>query len=466
MQLFMHNRVVLGGVTFKDCWITMPCSTEFLGYLGITMRTPGMVKFEDWTQGRFVSSLGTNSGSQVIPFQGWHHFKEAFAPEIVARAIAESEIEVNRCLDPFGGSGTTALACQFLGVHPVIVEVNPYLADLIRAKLSQYNVDYLARDLRVVLREARTVKVDPRVYFSQVPVTFLEPGLKGRWLFNSDVSGRLAALLSAIDKLDDASHRCLFRVLLGGILISVSNVVISGKGRRYRRGWENRRTEAQNVDVLFGKAVHQALVEIHQYAGRALQAFDLMVGDCRSLLQAGVPAELVIFSPPYPNSFDYTDVYNVELWILGYLQSSTENIKLRRRTLSSHVQVSRNFSPPPSGAPTLNAVLANLDDVKGGLWDVHIPEMVGGYFSDLQSVLSYIKGSLKDNGKVWMIVGESCYSGVKIKTAQIISELSEGLGFVVDNIEPFRSMRSSAQQGGRHELAEELVVIAKRPCLP
>ena len=34
------------------------------------------------------------------------------------------------------------------------------------------------------------------------------------------------------------------------------------------------------------------------------------------------PHDLAVFSPPYPNSFDYTDVYNVELWAMGYLRNS------------------------------------------------------------------------------------------------------------------------------------------------
>lgn len=104
--------------------------------------------FADWTSNRELVSLGTNAGAIALPFQSWRHFKEAFAPELVARAHAESRIPVRVCLDPFGGSGTTALACQFLGVHPITIEVNPFLADLIEAKLSKYRADDLATDLR------------------------------------------------------------------------------------------------------------------------------------------------------------------------------------------------------------------------------------------------------------------------------------------------------------------------------
>src|SRR5688572_22616815 len=84
--------------------------------------------FDRWTKGRTIRSVGTNAGAAELPFQNWRRFKEAFAPELIREAVEASRIPVKNCLDPFGGSGTTALACQFLGVEPVTVEVNPFLA--------------------------------------------------------------------------------------------------------------------------------------------------------------------------------------------------------------------------------------------------------------------------------------------------------------------------------------------------
>ncbi len=89
---------------------------------------------------RVIANIGTNHGSKPLPFQTWKRFKEAFVPEIVQRAISESIIPVNNCLDPFGGSGTTALACQFLGVNSTTIEINPFLADLIESKLHTYSL--------------------------------------------------------------------------------------------------------------------------------------------------------------------------------------------------------------------------------------------------------------------------------------------------------------------------------------
>ena len=55
------------------------------------------VTFEDWTKRRVVPSIGTNAGADELPFQNWRHVKEAFAPELIARAIAHSKLSVKRC---------------------------------------------------------------------------------------------------------------------------------------------------------------------------------------------------------------------------------------------------------------------------------------------------------------------------------------------------------------------------------
>jgi hypothetical protein len=169
----------------------------------------------------------------------------------------------------------------------------------------------------------------------------------------------------------------------------------------------------------------------------------------------------VIFSPPYPNSFDYTDVYNVELWALGYLGNSDENRSLRLSTISSHVQIQRDFDPAPQGSSTLGQVMAHLSAKRRTLWDARLPEMVGGYFSDMYHIVSSAAAKLTDAGEIWMVVGDSQYGGVPIAVAQILAELASHAGCNVIRNEPFRSMRASAQQGGHPDLAETLLVLGR-----
>lgn len=225
------------------------------------------VSFDTWTRQRKIVSIGSNAGAEPLPFQGWHHFKEAFAPEVVARAVKESHRSVATCLDPFGGSGTTALASQFLGVAPTTIEVNPYLADLIEAKLGDYDPIALAEDFRRIVRYTSRQAGDLR-RLAKLPASFIESGSTDRWIFDLEVARRIACHLSAIDKVPSPEHRRIFRVLLGGMLIAVSNVVINGKGRRYRRGWTERRTAPEMVDMLFKQRCQAAITEIHEHRFR------------------------------------------------------------------------------------------------------------------------------------------------------------------------------------------------------
>lgn len=324
------------------------------------------VSFEQWTGKRELATLGTNAGSTAIPFQKWRHFKEAFAPEIVYEAIQSSRGRVATCIDPFGGSGTTALACQFLGVHPTTIEVNPYLADLIEAKLAVYDAERLVRDLGAVLRLANRTDCSARL--AQLPSTFVEPGVGDRWIFDRDVAARILAILLAIENLSTTSHRVLFKVLLGGILVELSNAVVNGKGRRYRRGWDKQRRTSGDVDFAFMEAATAAIGEIGRFGKRASVDYTLVRGDSRASIAGRGPFDLAIFSPPYPNSFDYTDVYNIELWMLGYLRASEQNRALREGTLTSHVQIHRTFAAAPAGSARLDTALQSLKTKANELW--------------------------------------------------------------------------------------------------
>ena len=420
--------------------------------------------FRDWTGNRRLLSLGTNAGAQTLPFQDWRRIKEAFAPELIERAVEESSIPVQRCIDPFGGSGTTGLACQFLGVHPYVVEVNPYLADLIEAKLTSYpSNETLASDLNTILENSiGDISVCPGSHFPYAPPTFTEPGHNGRWIFNSQVADRIVALRDAIESLDDPSRR-LFRVLLGGILVEVSNVLISGKGRRYRKGWMNRTVPPERVTELFAGLARRAIEDIHRFGSRSVLSYQIRRGDSRISLGDIEPCELAVFSPPYANSSDYTDIYNVELWTLGYLDGPESNSNLRAATLSSHVQRTRDFPDAPVGSPALTEVLGQLELQRDRLWDRKIPAMVGAYFNDLMEVLNHLRAVLVEGGSAWIVVGDSRYADVQIPAAQILRELAENGGWEVLKEEPFRTMPTSAQQGREKMLSEQLIVLGNAP---
>lgn len=415
----------------------------------------------DWLEGRSLPHMSTNAGSSLVAFQGWRVFKEAFAPELIAQAFEETSAALGRpvhsSFDPFGGSGTTALASQFLGVAPTTIEVNPYLADLIEAKLQSYDAGPLLDDYGRLLKSILDERGD--AIFPGAPPTFVEPGVKGRFVFSETVARRLAGLRNAILAISNRSHRRLFLVLLAPVALAVSNVVVSGKGRRYRKNWDRRQACVEDVMSLYDTAFVQAIYDIQRYRNRLHLGYDIIRGDAREFHPPSGKFDVSVFSPPYPNSFDYTDVYNVELWVCGYLNSSDANRSLRLKTLRSHVQIKRDYTTIPVESPTLKSVSQRLNSVRDQLWDTNIPEMVGAYFGDMRCILERVYNGLISGGRAYLVVGDSRYSGVQIPVGEILSEIAAHIGFRKLGYEPFRSMRASPQQGGKQELLETLLTF-------
>lgn len=416
--------------------------------------------YERWAGQSPSPHLGTNFGSDRLPFMDWYRFKEAFSPAIVHKAITSHNRDVEHCIDPFGGSGTTALVCQILGVPSTSIEVNPFLHDLAVAKTTCYqsqDIDELAESLR---RSEFNSPASPTIQpLAWTPTTFVEPGVNGRFIFSREIAEKIQSLLDFRDSIEDESLRKLFSVCLGSCLVPNSNVLINGKGRRYRRSWQSiRHSPSKLLADLINKIVSVGR-DLRQFQTRQPGITSILVGDSRQNSVSLPKFDVSVFSPPYPNSFDYTDIYNIELWTLGYLKSSDANRLLRQQTLCSHLQIGRDFQSPTNSSKTLHETVEKLLEVRNNLWDRRIPAMVQSYFGDLEAVLSNLNSAKKVGARIWAVVGNSQYHGIEINTPQILAELAESMGLDQISSAASRMMRNSPQQGGATRLAETVLIL-------
>jgi hypothetical protein len=81
--------------------------------------------------------LVTNEGGREEPFHRWHSYRQAFSPELVRRFLDEAGTVDGPILDPFSGSGTTAVECARRGRAAVGVDAVPVLAWLLKAKFAR-----------------------------------------------------------------------------------------------------------------------------------------------------------------------------------------------------------------------------------------------------------------------------------------------------------------------------------------
>ena len=174
---------------------------------------------------------------------------------------------------------------------------------------------------------------------------------------------------------------------------------------------------------------------------------------------------LVIFSPPYANCFDYCEVYKLELWMGDFVLNYKDFKKYRDLAMRSHVNA--KFVHVFENSNDKVDLIANLLACYN-LWNKNIPDMVRGYFDDMENLLKKMHKLMVDNSKVYIIVANSGYKGILVPTDLLIADIAERTGYVVDEITQARKIRSSSQQmdelNGNYEnlMRESIVVLHKQ----
>ena len=104
-----------------------------------------------------------------------------------------------------------------------------------------------------------------------------------------------------------------------------------------------------------------------------------------------MPIGLCVFSPPYANCFDYCEVYKLEFWIGGFVKSYDDFERFRSIALRSHVnsKFSHEFSNSNKDVDTIASLISSFN-----IWNKNIPDMIRGYFDDMESMIkNYLKSS-------------------------------------------------------------------------
>ena len=254
-------------------------------------------------------------------------------------------------------------------------------------------------------------------------------------------------------------------IVLAAILLGTSNVFRNGKCLSYKPNWQSRRLLRRHVhkkfigfcrdiilEDLYRRNSDEKTVENHNYCG---------TGDARRLIKDldDESIDLVVTSPLYLNSRDYIDIYRLELCILGYLKSYAKERELRKSTLYSHVQIAWPDEVAPDIAE-LSQVLNEIVKYRDKLWNKSMPEMIKGYFANMNTIFGFLYTKLKRNSKVYFDVGNSSYCRTTIETDAIIAQIAERNGFHIDEIRVARYLKSSGQQDSKR-IRESIIVLRK-----
>lgn len=400
-----------------------------------------------------LSKLVTANGARSTPVQRWFYLKEAFSTDLLSAVLKEIRVgKPRQFLDPFCGGGTSLLACQHFAktnrgtsISAFGIERNPFLHFVAQTKANWHTFSQrrFARLYRQILASRAS-----RRHFDVPELSTLH---RKDVFARSDLQ-RLLGYRAAIDAVEEG-ERDLLRLGFISAIESVSGVRKDGRALRIE-------PKKQRADVR--TALAAAWKQIADDLLRAPALFspiesEIVLGDGRRLYErdggiADARFDLIMYSPPYLNNIDYTEVYKLELWLGGFVNNDDEFRSLRRSTLRSHPSI--HFKSP--------VALRNDDRMKrvrrmlSGLLDA-LPKdskhargrtVFEAYFDDMLHALETQRAHLAHGGWIVCNVGNSLHGprdrdGERVPVAAdlLIAEIALALGLDVRPIRVARHLR-------------------------
>ena len=407
------------------------------------------------------SNLSRNASNAVdyhsLPRFRWYGYKEGFSPSLVEKAIATVGVEKNDyVLDPFNGNGTVTLTASINNIKSIGIEVNPFVAFMAETKLENFSSKDFSNDIDKVLSKAQKGKISPLSLFS----TFSEHSGRSKWLFNSDVLNSFEGGWQAIRNFPKAKQK-IFQLSLIGAAMENCNAVKDGKCLKYRSNWQNRNF---NKDTLI-KSLEERLVKNQEDLEKSIiiQKATILNNDARQTIKSlSNNYKLCITSPPYLNSFDYTDIYRPELFLGKFISTQQELKELRYKTIRSHVEISLPKPISDTFGEIYHSVHKRISNSDKN-WSKQIPLMIQSYFEDMENVLISLFAKAKKDGELWLVVANSVYVGIEVPVDLILAEIGTRNNWKLKRIEVLRYIyrRKTKYCGGIDRVRESLIVFQK-----
>lgn len=422
-----------------------------------------MFKYVDYYQeyGRIMQF----NKNKKEPIHRWYPFVEGYSKEFIKSIIDEVNKKDLVCLEPFSGSGTTSLELQHNNIPCYSFEVNPLMYIIAKVKLeNDYDLNKVELWHDFIQTNRAIINADLKTVFS----TLYEGDNKEKWNYDKAVGLAVQKLKTSISLVKEEKYKNLFFVVLSSILLDVSNLYRNGKCLSYKKNWKEINLSEADVFKKFDDKMDKEIkIDIQSIKKSKQNNRDILFNeDSRVGIETKVPdnsIDLVITSPPYLNSRDYTDTYMLELKTLGLTSTYEEVRNLREKTLRSHVQIKWEDNESINNK-TLESTLKLLKYCSGDkeIWNSSILDMVRLYFVDMKKIFHVLYKKVKLGGRIYFNVSNSAYFNVMINTLEICAEIAESERFKVIEIRKARKLKPSPQQKEQIEnLLEGVIVMEK-----
>ncbi len=415
----------------------------------------------------------------------WLKYKEGFSSDLVNHLLDEmGVIAGDWIMDPFMGSGTTALVCQMRGINSIGYDVMPISAIAIKAKAAvmRYNINEIQRlieDVSALTPPTGTPKSTPYITITQDAY----PKENAHFLayihdwneqstYSSDTKNLLT--LCIINSLE----RCSYTIKSGQYLgwdcrskkVQNANKERKSKGQKLLPEKYVRDEILNSKEAIIEELTH-VLADIIHIQKNGHHAIEATINFVPNSVLYELPLiendklKGVITSPPYCNRYDYTRTYALELVYLGL---GEEEIKEMRQGLlsctvesKSKVDTLRNYYASIGQLERFNYIYETIQTNKafkevmaaltkrkenGDLNNNGVIRMVEGYFTELAFIYAELYRACKSGAMVAFINDNVRYGGEVIPVDFLSSSFAEQFGFKVKTIYALKQQKGNSSQ--------------------
>lgn len=434
----------------------------------------------------------------------WLKYKEGFSATLVNILLDEMGTQSgDLVMDPFMGSGTTALVCQMRGINSIGYDVMPIADVSLKAKAACTQYD--SKELKSLLEAVIELEM-PSTYQKRTPYISITqdayPDETERylqfisdWRDASEYSDLAKNLLTLciINSLEGISYTAKVGQYLGWDCRSKK--VIKANKRRAEKGQKLLPEKYVRADILPAKdTIISELIHviddisiIQRNSAEYDSAHIEYVPNSVLYELPTLPAEIlngVITSPPYCNRYDYTRTYALELVYLGADDSGIK--QMRQNLLSctveskSKIDSLRDYYASIGQVERFECIYSKIKENKAfseimaalqtrkdhsDLNNNGVIRMVEGYFTELAFIYAELFRICKKGATVAFVNDNVRYGGEVIPVDFLSSSFAEQFGFKVKTIYSLKQQKGNSSQQmakfGRVALRKGITVWVK-----